>query len=127
MFQDIHAAHLDNLLWKCTPRERRSIEIDEKDNFGDSVIDIFPRKITNTKTNYDGNGLHLLSILKSPRLPRAIFQRDHLGPLQCKNPVYITCFSRALETEKKGFSGEIFHTIRMNIVWSVKYFLIWSN
>lgn len=83
------------------PRERRSIEIDEKENFGDSVIDIFPRKITNAKTNYDGNGLHLFSILKSLRLPRAIFQRDHLGLLQCKNPVYITCFSRALETVRR--------------------------
>lgn len=62
------------------------------------------------------NGLHLFSILKSLRLLRAIFQRDHLGLLQCENPVYITCFSRALETDKKGFSGEIFHTIRMNIV-----------
>lgn len=62
------------------------------------------------------NGLHLFSILKSLRLLRAIFQRDHLGLLQCKNPVYITCFSRALDTDKKGFSGEIFHTIRMNIV-----------
>lgn len=91
-----------------TPVKKISIEIDEKENFGDIVIDILSfslGKITNTKTNYDGKGLHLFSILKSLRLPRAIFQRYHLGLLQCKIPVDITCFSRALKTDK-GVSVE---------------------
>lgn len=107
LFQDINAAHLEDLKKYIHPCERSSIEINERENvqeiFSDTLF--FTRKKCRNKNKFlmeiFNVNVYIFSPFESHSEHLAQFvQRYHPGLRACKFPLDFTRFSRVLKSDK---------------------------